>query len=106
MPFHPTSFPQETAATGRPPGPHPLPFGWKAAPRLSTGLDSAKPNPHPTRPPTIIGILMPAWTGGPIGSLFWFELPVQEVRGPLTTHGIPYVVTQLFSRWTGTRQVL
>lgn len=34
----------------------------------------------------------------PHRSLFWFELPVQEVRGPLTTHGIPYVVTQLFSR--------
>ncbi len=37
-PQAPPSFPQETAEDGRPSGPHPLPFGWKAAIRLSTGL--------------------------------------------------------------------
>ena len=35
-----TPFPQETAASARPSGPQLLPFGWKAAAHLSTGLDS------------------------------------------------------------------
>lgn len=44
-PQAPPTFPQETATSGRPSGPHPQPFGWKAASHLSTvlGFRFAKP---------------------------------------------------------------
>ena len=46
LPLFPRPPHRKRARSTCPSGPHPLPFGWKAAQRLSTGLDSAWPSPH------------------------------------------------------------